>query len=386
MGLEASVVNDSNRVLTVEGTAELPEGAPVVALLQEGERILGRGRATLRHGRFFMTLDVERVPGNTPLDLEVAFDPLGAPGPVLREVGSEGERMVGDQVEEEGGRLRVVDRLAVVLPMSRRDAALRQVQAGDLVEGAAGLEAVVAQVPEDLEAATWLALARLQRNPAERKPGSTSHRALVAAWEAGLGEPARSEARAWLDRLDRAGQEEAREQARRDDLRRQQEARLEIRPGRSLAGVELGMPAGTVFARYTPDRFPAFRGGTETVRLPDLGVEVELDGLTRRVTRVSTSDPRFRLPGDLGVGSPLQAFQERFPGGFGTFPPLQRGPEGVRRARGAWRLPSEGLVLGVERVIDEIGLPEDEVVELGVVQRAPSGPAPGRGAGSLPNP
>lgn len=393
VSLEAAVVNDGNLVLTVEGAGDLPEAAPVSAELLLGQRILGRGRAVLRHGRYFLTLDVSQAPGNTPLVLEVSFDPTAAPASVRREVGAEGERMVGSQVEEEGGRLRVVERLRVVLPMSRRDAAIRQVQAGDFAAAIAGLEPVVEKFPEDREAAAWLALAHLQRNPGERKPGSRAHQLLAAAVGSGLSEPSASQARDWLDRLDREATRAALrrevEDARQAELARQEKRRTEIVPGRSLGGIDLGMEAREVFGQHAPDRFPAFAGGTETVRLGKLEVEVDLDGASLRVTRVATTSPKFRLPGDLGVGSPLMAFQERLPGGVASFGPVERGEDGVRRAHGRCEFP-EGLALEVERTLDEIGLPIDEVVGLEIVPPVavppPPAAAPGTSASPLPNP
>ncbi len=381
--LETALVNDGNRLLTIEGTGDLPEGSPISVVLKDGERLVGRSRSTVRRGRFFATLDVSQAPGNVALLLETSFAPRSAPEEIQREVGAEGQWMVGDQVEEEGGAWRLVDHVRLILPMNRRDAAIRQVQRGDLVAGIAGLQSVVGQVADDPEAAAWLALARMQRIPAERQAGSTAHRNLAKAWRLSrLPEPLRQEARTWLTRLGREEALLARKQAwereRRQARASRERRRWQVEPGRAMAGVEIGAEASKVLAEFMPDRMPDFSAGNPTVRLPSRDVEVELDAGTRRVVRVFSTSEGFRLPGDLGVGVPLLVFQERFPGVQVAYGPVQTAPDGTRMARGEAVL-EEGLVLLVERHYGELGLTFDMVVGMGVV-------APGRAQEVLPNP
>jgi len=370
--LEASLVNDANQILVLEGTAGLPDSAPISAGLRDGDRNVAQAASTVDRGRFLLTLDVSRAPGNKRLLLEVVFDPRQAPEEVLGQVGPDGRWMVGEQVrEEEDGRYRLVQALNVVLPMSRREASIRQVQAGDLAAGIAGLEPVVAQEPEDLEARAWLALGRLQQDPAERNPGSFSHRSLVvAARSKTLPWVLRSQVSSWLSRLDREAAILARKQAW-EHQRRLQEQQLEkerwqVRPGRSMAGVALGTEGLVLFALERPAFLPPPVDGIRTVRLPNLQVEVELEVVTNRVVRIRTTSEAFRLPGGLGVGVPLLAFRERHPDLVATLGPVERDQDGQRTARGEAFL-AEGLVLEYERTFAGPGLAMDVVVGMSVV-------------------
>ncbi len=369
--LEAGLVNDSNQLLVLEGTARLPDSAPVFATLRDGERTLGQAGSTVEGERFFLTLDVSLAPGNRPLLLEVAFDPRQAPERVLRLVGPEGRWMVGSQVhEEEDGRYRVVQALNVVLPMSRREAAIRLVRSGDLAAGIAGLESVVALDGADREARAWLALARLQRHPGERQPGSPSHQALAEFRSEGFSEPLDSQVSSWLSRLDREAEVLASRQAWEQERRRLKEERererWRVRPGRSMAGVDLGMEGRVLFAAHPPARVPEPVDGVRTVVVPDLDVEVELEVQTNQVIRIRTTSPGFRLSGDLGVGAPLLAFRESHPDLLATLGPIESDREGRRRARGQAFL-AEGLVLEYERTFEGPGLAMDVVVGMSVV-------------------
>ncbi len=369
--LQTDLVNDGNRLLALEGTSNLPEGSRLSATLKDAERLLGTNRTTLRQGRFLMTLDVSQAPGNVPLLLEVTFDPRSASAEIQDVVGAEGQWMLGDQVEDEGGAWRLVDRAHVILPMNRRDAAIRLVEGGSLVEGIVGLQSEVGQVTEDPEAAAWLALARMQRIPSERQAGSTSHRNLAkAAQVARLSGALGDEARLWLTRLGREEALLARRQTWARERRQAQASRERrrwlVEPGKAMAGVELGGEAARVLAEFKPDRIPDFSAGNAVVRLTDRQVDVELDAATRRVVRIFSTSERFRLPGDLGVGVPLLVFQERYPGLAVSFGPVQTAEDGSRTAHGEAVL-EEGLVLRVERHVGRLGLNFDLVVGLGVV-------------------
>jgi len=369
--LQTDLVNDGNRVLTLEGTGNLPDGSLLSATLKDAERTLGRSRATLGRGRFFMTMDISQAPGNVPLLLEVTFDPRSSSAEVQAQVGHEGQWMLGDQVEEDRESWRLVDRARLILPMNRRDAAIRLVQGGNLVEGIVGLQSVVGQVSEDPEAAAWLALARMQRIPSERQAGSTSHRNLAKAWRVGrLSGALGDEARLWLARLGREQalleRRQAWERERRQAQAARERRRWQVEPGKSMAGVDLGLEAGRFLAEFKADRLPDFSAGNPVVRLTDRQVEVELDAATRRVVRVFSTSERFRLPGDLGVGVPLLVFQERYAGLEVSFGPVQTAADGSRTALGEAVL-DEGLVLRVERHVGRLGLNFDLVVGLGVV-------------------
>ncbi len=370
--LEVNLVNDSNQILVLEGTAGLPDSAPISAEIRDADRSLAQAGSTVRGGRYFLTLDVARAPGNKPLLLEVVFDPRQAPEEVLAEVGPDGRWMVGEQVhEEEDGRYRVIQAVQVVLPMSRRDAAIRQVQAGDLAAGIAGLESVVAQAPADLEARAWLALARIQRDPGERHSGSFSHRALATvARSKTLPLVLRSQVSSWLARLDREGailaNQQAWERQRRLLKEQREKERWQVHPGRSMAGVALGTEGLVLFAVERPAFLPPPVDGIRTVRLPDLEVEVALEIQSNRVVRIRTTSEDFRLPSQLGVGAPLLAFREHHPDMVATLGPVERDQDGQRTARGeAWL--AEGLVLEFERTFAGPGLALDVVVAMSVV-------------------
>ncbi|NMA26278.1 MAG: hypothetical protein GX934_00765 [Burkholderiales bacterium] len=377
--LEVHLVNDSNQILVLEGTARLPDSAPVSAEIRDADRSLAHASSLVSRGRFFMTLDIALIPGNKPLLLEVVFDPQQASDQVLAEVGPDGRWMVGEQVhEEEDGSYRLVQAVQVVLPMSRRDAAIRQVQAGDLAAGIAGLEPVVAQEQEDLEARAWLALARLQKDPGERTPGSTSHQDLSAAARTqSLPGLLHSQVSSWLARLDREAAILANKQAWERERRRLQEQREQerwrVRPGRSLAGVELGLEGHVLFAAHPPASLPAPVDGLRRVRLPDLDLEVDLDTQIQRVVRIRTTSERFLLPGQLGVGAPLLAFREHHPDMVAVLGPIERGRDGQRIARGEAWLP-EGLILEYERTFAGSGLAVDVVI--GMVVVPPGQPPP----------
>ncbi|MBI3924073.1 MAG: hypothetical protein HY319_00895 [Armatimonadetes bacterium] len=368
--LTATVTNDANQLLVVEGTTSLPEGAPVEAILfdRDGRR-LAADQGVVQDSSYFVVLDVRRAPGFVPLTLEVAYDPVIAPAEVREQTGLLGEAMNGEQVEESHGRCRLVERAGVVMVVNTRQAAFREIQGeGSLRE----LESYIARNPRDAEVMVHLGLAYLKWRPAERRVGSRAHALLQRAVQIDPDTEMSLEARLWLSKLEADQRARAAERAHREALSTGPGGRFStnsrIVPGEALGEVRLGMPLRALMRRFAPEQIPDLSGpGVVDVRFPayhDLTVTVDRE--TSRVLSASSTSDFFRLPAGVGVGSLIQEFYPVYPRIPVVFGEPETLPDGTRVAWGAVRL--EGLLLVVERRTEpQFGIPVDRVVEIGVL-------------------
>ncbi len=83
--LDFQTLNDGNRLLSIEGTTNLPTQAPLEAVLTDNYgRQLARSQASVTpRANFSMVLDISAAPGGVPLTLEVRYDPQHAPVHVM---------------------------------------------------------------------------------------------------------------------------------------------------------------------------------------------------------------------------------------------------------------------------------------------------------------
>ncbi|MEW6277498.1 MAG: hypothetical protein AB1758_02665, partial [Candidatus Eremiobacterota bacterium] len=306
--LGVEVVNDQNRILSVEGRTNLPDGAPIEALLLDpgADLTVSHGRGTVHSSRYFLQLDVSRAPGGERLDLEVRFDPMLAEPSVRRQVGPRGVGMGGELVEEEeDGRTVLVRRVGVVLPMEGREAAMRAVDPSNPEPGIRRMESYVLRNPQDSEAMVRLALVLLAHREPERHPGSRAHALLSRAYDLNPAGDFGSDAYRWNLYLGQAARELEAQRRIQDamnqaDPRRRLQQMAEVLPGEALGAVRLGVPAGTLFTRFWPDRFPSYQGDeVEKIRIRDLqDVEIGVDPHSRLIVSASTRSEFFRLPGN----------------------------------------------------------------------------------------
>lgn len=333
--LSVQLTNDSNRTLTVEGRSNLPEGAPLEAILSTPEDGLSvaRARGEVRRGRYYLILDVTRAPGGQPLDLEVMFDPLLASATLRDKVGPAGVGMGGSLVEDRDGRNVLVKRLAVLLPMESREAALRNIDPSNPEAGIQRMESYVLRNPEDTQAAVHLALVLLHLREPERHPGSRAHALLSRALDLAPSLDYPPDARRWLTSLDTEQRELEAQRALRERMesanpRRMVQMNGVVIPGVQLGGVVMGTRPGRLFAQFWPEPFPSYQGTeVEVVRIKDLyDVHIGIDPVSRQIVSAATHSEFYRLQeGALGVGSLLQEVQEVYPRARGKY-----GPASVR--------------------------------------------------------
>lgn len=367
--LTARVLNDSNHLLVVEGNSDLPDGAPIEAVLVDRDgRRLAASRGELRDSIYFVVLDVRRAPGFVPLTVEVAYDPLLAGAAVTETTGPRGEAMNGDQVEESHGRNRLVSRMDVVLVVSTRQAAMRELKGeGSLRE----LEAYVARNPRDTIAMVELALAYLNWRPSERRMGSRAHALLVRAVQINPDTDMTVEARLWLSKLEAEERARQAHRAYRQALATGPGGRFStnstVVPGKALGEIRLGMPLRALVRRFAPDGIPDLSGeGVVEIRFPEYhGLTVTVDKQSQQVVS-ATATGFFRLPSGAGVGSLVQEFYSDYPRIRVAFGEPETQEDGTRVSYGAVRL--KGLFLMLERRQGSgFGIPVDKVIEIGVL-------------------
>ncbi len=305
--LEAKLINDANRLLTVEGRSNLPEGSPLEVGVFEGERRLILEQARVEEGRFYALVDLTPLNGQTPYRVEVAFDPLLAEAEVTDLTGARGEAMNGEQVEYKNGRYRLVDEFALTLSGSGMSLAYHEDPAVLVKQ----LEKLCSERPDDVEYQLQLALALLRWSEGERRPGTRADRILHRVIESVPNSTQAETAKMWIGRL------EAEEQARRAEAELNEQIaggglftrRRRVVPGQSLGAIRLGMPYRALGRRFKVKRRPRFDSDEEviTVEFKDFkGVSVGVDSATRKIVWASTTDPFFKLDGGYGAGSVIQ--------------------------------------------------------------------------------
>lgn len=321
--LSVELTNDANRALAVEGRTNLPEGAPIEAILstpRDGLTV-STSRGKVKRGRYFLVLDVQRAPGGEALDLEVMFDPMLASLELREKVGPGGVGMGGPLTEERDGRTVLVRRLGVLFPMESREAAMRSIDPGNPQQGIQRMESYVLRNPTDTQAAVVLALVLLETSEPERHAGSRAHALLERAFDLNPTGTFPPEAREWLTRLqteerELAAQRQLQERLANSNPRRIVQMNSSVIPGQQLGGVLVGRPAARLFAQFWPDHFPSYQGTqVETLSIKDLyDVQIGVDPVSKNIVSASTHSEFFRLEGGtLGVGSLLQEVQALYP-------------------------------------------------------------------------
>ncbi len=377
--LETTIINDANRLLTLQGKTNLPDGVAVAANIGENGQVLKRTQAAVHEGQYCLLLDVSDMEGNTRYDLEVFTQATLWDDSQKAKFGERGEFMVGRQVEELGDGFKLAEHFVVVLPMAKREAAIRRIKNGDYAYGVANLESIVEEDSHDDQAVAWLALALIHNNQAERHIGSRAYDLLHAAKIEKLPKSLRQQCEIWLERWN-AEEEDIRARKERQDAiayhRSEAKRRLgEIVPGKRMADISIGMDSKRLFS-VCPLRTP-LDWNEEIVEfsVPERKVVVYIDSATRKVVEVATSSADLRLAGDLGVGSDMVAIMERFPGGTMSWEEIgmvkgsaAKGAvdDVVEVSKGEYSHPS-GVVFGVRRESLALGLNVDTVTSVSIL-------------------
>lgn len=353
-GLTVSVTNDNNQVLSVEGHSNLPDGTVVRAVLKESEKPIAKNTCSLENGRFHTVLDISLAPGNCALSLEAVIDPVESPLDVKDVLGSHGEFLIGEQVEDIDGSSCLVNRMRLVLPMNKRNMAIRRVQAGDYNLGIAALEGIMAVEPNDDEVKAWLGYALLSRDSSENSIGSRAYELLNSVNLKKLNEPIRSlcgsKLARWKEAVDKEKQERERRQAIRSTLARREARKSEIKVGRTLGGVDIGVSARDVYQLAIPDKYPAWSSsGLVLYHMPDRPVDVYFDGQTSVVVEVYTESRSYLVGGRVGVGQDMADAEEMFPDGRLTLDSERFMPDGSRVSFGQFACP-RGVVFKIKRM------------------------------------
>lgn len=305
--LKAQLTNDANRLLTVEGTTNLPQDAPLeVAVFEESGRRVILTETTVDGGRFYALIDLTSLSGYTPYRVEVAYDPLLAGYDVTDITGARGEAMNGEQVEYKNGRYRLVEEFALTLSGEGKSLAFNEDPAVMVKQ----LEKACLERPDDMQAKLQLALALLRWSEGERRPGTRADRLLHKVIEVMPNSTHAETAKMWIGRI------EAEDKARRAEAELNEQIaggglftrRRRVVPGRSLGAIRLGMPYRALGRRFKVKRRPSFKDQEViTVEFKDFkGVSVGVDSATRKIVWASTTDPFFKLDGGYGVGSVIQ--------------------------------------------------------------------------------
>lgn len=370
--LMISVTNDNNMLMSVEGKTNLPDATPVRIYLKEQDKVISNGDAVVEKGSFADTIDLSYAPGNSALTLEVIVDPTEAPKEVQRVIGERGEFMIGDQLEEIGNANCLVERLRIVLPMSKRKVAIRRIQAGDYGLGLVNLENIIESDPHDEEAKAWMAIALLNKDASENTVGSRAYNLLNSINLHNLHEPLRGTCMRWKERWDREESVARKERERKDTIAKNKAkldaTRYQIKPGEYLGGVFIGSEAKDVYSLAVPQKYPSPNSnGIIKYNMPDRPITVYFDNSTSRVIEVYTEDATFSLVGNVGVGSTLSSVQKHFPNGRLHMDEDEYLPDGMIFAFGTYSCP-EGIIFKIKRLCTNEGvIVRNAVVGMSVV-------------------
>ena len=376
--LDTDMVNEGNCLLTIEGTTNLPSGIPVVAALGDNDVILKRMEGRVLKGEYSMVLDVSDLEGNKRFDLDVYTDAALWNKEQQSRLGDRGQYMVGRQVEELGNGFRLAQHFIVVLPMGKREAAIRRIQNGDYAYGIAALDTIVEQDSEDTQAIAWLALALVHNNQSERHLHSRAYDLLHSFDVAALPKNLREQCQSWLDRWE---DEEAVERAKRERAEAIAKYRREARerqkafvPGQHMADIFIGEEARRVFSVY-PLELP-LDWNQEVVRfeIPERRVVVYFDPNTRKVVEIATVSEDIKHVSGLGVGSDFQRVLELFPDGSMTWEDSTGRTKGaeideVAEVLNGYYTHPKGIVFGVKREVLGIGLNIDTITSISVIAK-----------------
>ncbi len=368
--LSTELINDANKILTVEGRTNLPSGSPITSIItDDSEHTLARSEGLAENGAYCLVLDLSMVPGNKNVILEVYCDPVSASDKVKSILGDDGRYMMGSQIEETPAGNRLMQRTHLVLPMSRRDSAIKSVQLGDYSLGVSGLEGIIDQNPDDKEAQGWLALALLQHNPAERQVDSRAYGILKKINPDTLQNPLKNSCQVWFDKIN-AEAAEAREKRSRAEAiklakRQREQMKQTIKPGVSLGGVKIGATFKEAVAACPPALYPSWNADVVKYTMQDRGVTVYFDKGTKRVDALSTRKPKTGLKGGINIGSSLNDALPYYPGGRSRIIEHKKTADG-KISVGEFIHPS-GLILTFRREYGLFGPVNDEIIEMTVV-------------------
>lgn len=362
------LTNDSNELLTLEGTGNLPDGAVLEARLMENGRRWAQGRGVVQGGRYFIVLEISRCPGFRPLDLQVIFDPVLAGSQVQRYTGARGEALAGNCLVELGDRRLLIKSQKLVLTMSARQALIRRLQRGD--GDIDELHSYLARHPNDAESLIGLGLAFLKQRPSQHYVNSEAYRMLVEGIKA---KPAATalemEARLWVARLDEKAAREAAERERQKgpSYSSVYVDNVVIRPGLALGAFELGM--GYQFLSMSFHLLPTSQAGQYTLQeLP--GFVLSFDPSSGLLVRASTTDVRYRTQNGLGPGLDVSELKRLFPDLSLSYSPVEIRADG--RAYANCTVTFKGMNLLIERSYDpEFPLPEEVVHSVEVFKVVP---------------
>lgn len=368
--LSTEIINDANKILTVEGHTNLPSGSPITSIIaDDSAHTLARGECIAEKGAYCLALDLSMVPGNKNVILEVYCDPVTASDKVKSILGDDGRYMMGSQIEETTAGNRLMQRTHLVLPMSRRDAAIKSVQLGDYSLGVSGLEGITDQNPDDKEAQGWLALALLQHNPSERQIDSRAYGILKKIDPSTLQAPLKNSCQVWFDKINAEAAEIREKRNRAEAIRlakvQREQMKKTIQPGVSLGGVKIGATFKEAVAACPPSLYPSWDAPIVKYTMQDRGVTVFFDKETKRVDALSTRRPKTGLKGGVNIGSSLNDALPYYPGGRSRILEHKKTADG-KISVGEFIHPS-GLILTFRREYGLFGPVNDEIIEMMVI-------------------